>query len=316
MVIKMGGYGRGSHIIGRSLNRGKRIDFLTNGKHNNTARVLSRRSPDTDAALNNPVYFAVSLVNSPFLVITFDKSESCFICQSTDRSGTEGLALSKDDLCIIVGLTLIFSGKVQVNIRFLISLKAQEGLKGNIKALLCHGSAAFGTVPIWHIASCHSGEFLYLLRIKIIVMAMGAQIMGTQGIYFCDSGHVGNKGGTYRASGAYQVAILIGFPYQLLSNNIHHGKAIGNNRMKLLFQSGSYNFRQVFPVHFMGLVIADFSKGFIRVFNNRRTFIRTYWCNALTHISNHPGIGNDHLFCLIRPQVFKFLQHLFCRSQI
>ena len=69
MVIKMGGYGGGGYIIGRPLNRGKGIDFLSNGKHDNTAGVLSRCSPDTDTALDNPVNFTVSFVNSPLLII-------------------------------------------------------------------------------------------------------------------------------------------------------------------------------------------------------------------------------------------------------
>ena len=58
------------------------------------------------------------------------------IRQSTDGTCTEGLPGAEDNLRIFVRLGLILSGEIQINIRLLISLKAQEGFKGNIKTVL------------------------------------------------------------------------------------------------------------------------------------------------------------------------------------
>ncbi len=90
---------------------------------------------------------------------------------------------------------------------------------------------------LWrHIKSGTSCIGLYFFRIKIGIMALGAIIVGRQRIYFCNTGHSGYKRGTYRSSGAHQIAILIGFPYQFLSNNIHNGKSIFNDGIQLMFQ--------------------------------------------------------------------------------
>ena len=178
MVVKVGGHRGGGHIIGRVLYRGKGIDFLAQGKYDNTARVLSRGAAHAHAALHDPVDLAIALPCPPLLIILLHITESRLIRQCADGAGTEGLPLSKNDLGVIVGLTLIFTGEVKVDIRLLIPLKSKEGLKGNIKPVLFKGCTAHGTGLIRHIAARHAGKLPYLLGIKIIITAVGTVIMG------------------------------------------------------------------------------------------------------------------------------------------
>ena len=85
-------------------------------------------------ALNNTVDLAVSLPGSPFLIIFLYITESRFIRQCTNGSCTESLALTENNLRIVMGLTLIFTGEIEVNIRLFISFKSKEGFKRNIMA--------------------------------------------------------------------------------------------------------------------------------------------------------------------------------------
>ena len=62
-----------------------------------------------------------------------------------------------------MGLTLIFSGKVKVDIRLLIPLKSKERLKGDIKSILFKGCAAHWAGFVRHIAARHTGELFYFL---------------------------------------------------------------------------------------------------------------------------------------------------------
>ena len=78
-----------------------------------------------------------------------------------------------------MSLTLILTGEIQVNIRFLVSLKAKEGLKGNVKSVLYKRFPAYRTVLIRHITPCISCIRLYLRRIKIIIMTVGTPVMRT-----------------------------------------------------------------------------------------------------------------------------------------
>ena len=77
-----------------------------------------------------------------------------------------------------MGLTLIFSGKVQVDIRLLVSLEAKEGFKRDVKAILHQGFPANRAELIRHIAACIAGILLYLRRIKVIVMAIWTSVVG------------------------------------------------------------------------------------------------------------------------------------------
>ena len=75
---------------------------------------------------------------------------------------------AKDNLRVIVRLTLVLAGEVQVDIRLLISLKAQEGLKRDIKALLRHhGTALRAALDPAYRSLPSPAEFLYILGIKI-----------------------------------------------------------------------------------------------------------------------------------------------------
>ena len=76
-------------------------------------------------------------------------------------------------------LTLVFSGEIQVNIRFLISLKAQEGFKGNVKPVLHKRLAAVRAKLIRHVTARITGIGSYLRGIKVVIVTIGTAIMGT-----------------------------------------------------------------------------------------------------------------------------------------
>ena len=135
MVIKMSRDRIRGHIICRMLHRGKRINIFPERKYDDSARMLPRRPSDSDTSLYDTVNLTVSLMNAPFLVIIFYITKRCLIRQRTDRTGTERLTVSKNNLCIFMCLTLIIAGKIQIDIRLFISLKSKKCLKWNIKAL-------------------------------------------------------------------------------------------------------------------------------------------------------------------------------------
>ena len=116
------------------------------GKNDDTARMLSRASAHARTALYNPVDFAVSLLASAFFKIIFHITKRRLIRQCADRTGTERLSCAENNFRIFMRLTLIFAGKVQVDIRLLISLKSKERFKRNIETVLNQRlSAAPGT---------------------------------------------------------------------------------------------------------------------------------------------------------------------------
>ena len=148
-------------VICRMLYRSKFLNFLTYRKNNDTARVLSCRSSDTGASLNDPVNLTVTLMLSTFFIIIFHITECCFFCKCADGSCLECLTLTENNLRITMGICLIFTGEIQVNIRLFISLKSKERFKRNVKSLFIHLCSTFRADTIRHIASRHTTEFFY-----------------------------------------------------------------------------------------------------------------------------------------------------------
>ena len=87
-------------------------------------------------ARHNPVDLTGSLMPAPLLIIILYIAKRRFIRQRTDGARPVSLSVAENNLRVFMGLTLIFPGKVQVNIRLLISLKTKERLKGNVEPFL------------------------------------------------------------------------------------------------------------------------------------------------------------------------------------
>ena len=133
-----------------------------------------------------------------------------------------------------------------------------------------------GTVLIRHIAARHAGKFPHIFRIKVTVMTRRADIMRPQRIYFSDSCHGRYKRRSNRTSGSYQIAVIIGLPHQLLSDNIHNGKSITNDRLQFSLQTLGYHLRQIISVDLMSFVVTDLTQRLVRIWNDRRALIRTH----------------------------------------
>ena len=94
------------------LDRSERIDHLAERKNNDTARMLSRCPSDADTTLNDPVDLTVSLSLPMLLKIIFHIAVGRLICQSTDSTRTERLPFTEDNLRIVMGTALVFTGEV------------------------------------------------------------------------------------------------------------------------------------------------------------------------------------------------------------
>ena len=111
------------------LHRGKGVDLLSQRQHNDTTWMLSGASSDSRTARDDPVDLTGALLISTLLVVIFHVAKGGLIRQRGDGSGAEGLSGAEDYLRIFMGLTLVFTGEVQVDIRLLVALEAEEGFK-------------------------------------------------------------------------------------------------------------------------------------------------------------------------------------------
>ena len=209
VVIKVGGNNIAVYIICRMLYRRKFFNFLPFWKNNDSSGVLSCCAAHSGTSLNNSVNLAITLMNTPLLKIILHIAKGCLFRQRTDSSRLKGLPFSENNFRIAMCVSLIFSRKVKVNIRLLISLKSKEGFKRNIEPFFIQLLSAYRADFIRHITSCHSGIFFYFRRVKFAVFALRTNIMGRKGIYLCNSRHSCRKRRTDRSTGSHKITVLI-----------------------------------------------------------------------------------------------------------
>ena len=179
VIVKVRGHGIRGHIVGRPLYRRKGKNILPKGQHHNAPRVLARTPSHPGTSRHDPLYLTVPFMLSSFFIISLYIPEGRLVRQGCDGSRPEGLLRAEDHLRIFMGLGLILPGKVQVNIRLLVPLKAQKGFKGNIKAFLMQQLPTLGAGPVRHINSRRSCVGLHLLAVKIHKVTVAAVVVGT-----------------------------------------------------------------------------------------------------------------------------------------
>ena len=130
------------------------------------------------------------------------------------------MSLSEDLSGIGMRLRLVLPGEVQIDIRLLVSVKAEEGLKGDVEAPAVQLRAAVRALFLWHVTARHSGEGLYLRGVEVTPVAVRADIVRRKRVYLCDMRHCRGKGGADGTPGTDEIAVLIGLVDEPLRNDV------------------------------------------------------------------------------------------------
>ncbi len=127
-----------------------------------------------------------------------------------------------------MGLGLIFSREIQVNIRLLVALETEEGLERDSEADALHLRAALRTHLLRKVDSGieHVCPDLFAVPLRILAVRIRAEVMRLQRIHFRDAGHGSDKTRSDGASGADKITVLIRLPDEFLRNNVHDGIAL------------------------------------------------------------------------------------------
>ena len=179
-------------IVCGMLHRAEVVDLHSSWHNHHTAGMLAGSALDAgtsrrQSGLLSPVHHS-TLAFGVFLY----KADTGFLRHRGNGSGFEHVILAEQGFCIPMSVALILTGKVQVDIRGFISVKAQKGFKGNIMAIPVVGSAALRTVFIRQVKARPNGA----VGNKLAVMAFWAHIMRAQWVYLGNTGHGGHKAGT------------------------------------------------------------------------------------------------------------------------
>ena len=233
-------------LVGRLLYRTEFI-YLVIVRHNYDASgMLPCRPLDAGTALYEIVDIVFIRVYVIILNIVLDITKSSFVSYRRYSSGLENIFLSEYLTYITVSHRLVFTGEVQVYIRFLVPLKSQEGRKGYIQTFLLHPDSAFRAHLLRHVVTC----IIFIRLIRPLEMLAGrADIVRSQRIDLSYSRHGCGKGRTYRSSGSYEISVRIGLVDQHLCRYVHDRIPIADDRAKLCLQSFLYLRRQRITIY-------------------------------------------------------------------
>ena len=224
------------------------------------------------------------------------------------------MGLSKHLHTVGMGLGLVLPGEIQVNVRHLVAAEAQEGLKGDVEAVLVKGSPTLGThrirqvrpaaVALGHV---EGGEF---------AVRIGAAVMGREGIDLCNTCHVGHNGRAHRTTGAHQIAMLQRVLHQLLGGHVNHVIVAADDIPQLRLHPLGDEFRGILPVEPVHLAVHQAFQILYRVLNGGGEQIVGDRPKGLAHVRNGVGIAHHHFIGLLRTQVGKLLQHFIRGAKI
>ena len=195
VIFKMGGDGIGIVGVRRVLHRAEILHILVVRDHHQAAGVLAGGAADANAAKGQTVFLRPAGHDAVFLQILLHKAVGSLFRQRTDGTRSEHLCLSEHFDGVTVSPGLVFAGKVQVDIRHLAAAEAQEGLKGDVEAVLHVLGAADGAHLVRHIRAAAVAA----VQNEFAVFALRTAVVGRQGVDLRNAGHISHQ---RRADGA------------------------------------------------------------------------------------------------------------------
>ena len=299
----MGGDGIGVVGVCRVLHRAEVLHLQIVGYHHKPAGVLAGGAPDAHASQGEPILLRPSCRNAVFLQILFYKPVGGLFRQGADGARPEHLGLTEHLNGVAVGPRLILAGEIQVNIRHLASAKAQERLKGDVKAVLGILLAAHRAHLVRHVRSAA----VRAVHDKFAVLALGTAVVGRQRVDLGDAGHISHQRRAHRSPRAYQIAVLQTPLHQFLGRHVHH-VILAQNTAQLHVQPVYNQLGRILAVESVGLLPRVFQTG-------RKQLLGKQW-KGLHHVRDAAGIGHYHLISLLLSKIRKLPEHFICCFEV
>ena len=226
-------------IIGRTVHRRNIMDIHITRHNHNATGMLARSALDAGKAFYKRCHMRRMHMQILALVIFSDKAYRRFVGDGSNRTGAANVIAAEKLLGVLVRYALVrhcgriiwinTAGEVQINIRNLITVEAQENRERDIVTVAQHSGAAFGAILRRQVKAA-----VYLIVHKeFAVTAMRTAVMGLQRINLGNIQHRSNKRRAYTATRAYQVTAVDRMLNQLMSNVIQYGEAVADNSIQL-----------------------------------------------------------------------------------
>ncbi|MPM31492.1 hypothetical protein SDC9_78047 [bioreactor metagenome] len=185
----MGGDDVALRVVRRVLDGAEILHLHIVRHHHKASGMLAGGAPNAHAAQSQTVFLRPSRSCAVLFQILFHHAISGLLRQSADGARAEHLGFAEHLDGMTVSFGLILAGEIQVDIRDLTAAKAKKCLEGDVEPVLHVLLTAHRTQLVRHVRTAAVGPILNELH----VLALGAAIVGRQGVDLRDAGHIGNQ---------------------------------------------------------------------------------------------------------------------------
>ena len=249
--------------------------------------------------------------DAALLRILFDKAVGRFFRHGGDRSRFENVLRAKELLRIAVGLGLELAGDLQDDIRLLIAVEAEEGLKRDFVPVALHGDAAVRAILGWQVVAGADGS----IGKKFTVAALRADVVRRKGVYLGDARHRRHERRADGATRADVVAMILRVFHQLLRDDVENGKAVFNDRIQLAREAVGHILWHRISIHLLAVRPADFAQFLLRAGDIRWKIALREGAHHVYHIRNLIRVFHNHLIGPLA-EIGKFIEHFLRGAQV
>ena len=151
------------------------------------------------------VYLGIVDRKIPLFQVTLYEAVGGFVRQRRNGAGPKDLGLAEQLFREPVRPGLVFTGKIEVDIRLLIPLKSHEHFKGNVEAVLSKRCTTFRAGFVRKVRPRADASVFR----EFAVLALVAQVVRRQRVYLGYTTHGCNQRRPHRTPGPYQVPVLV-----------------------------------------------------------------------------------------------------------
>ena len=310
--LEVRGYNVGIRVICGMLYRCEVIDIVLRGYNYDTSGMLTCSTLDTDESGHHMRELSLRYLYLSLLEVLVYVAPRRLICESTDSARAEHVSLTEELLGVLVDSALYVTREVKVDIGRLVTLKSEEGLKGDIVSVLIHPLAALGTLFVRQVkAGAHRA-----VCEELAVATLGTSVVRRQGVNLGDTRHRRYEGRAYRATRAYEIAEALGVCNKLNRDHIEHGKSVFDYGIELSLKSLFNELGQGIAVPLVRPLPAAFGKLYVSAGNVGLISALGNGTHVVAHIRYHIRVGDNNLFCDILTEIRELVEHLLSGTQI
>ena len=301
-----------ARVVGRVLHGAEVLDLHVLRDDDESAGVLARGTLDAHQAHCETALLRLRYLQPALLEILEHIAVGRLFRQRAYRACAENVVGAEEFFSVLVSPGLVFAREVQVDIRHLVAAEAQEGLKGDVEALLAHLGAALGAILVGHVRAAAEAR----AGLEVRVVAVRADVVRRERVDLRNAGHVGHDGRADAASAADKVAVSVRIRDKLLGRHVNDVVVPGEDVAQLGLDTLFHDVRRVLAVYFGHAAVDQVLQNLRRVLDFRREEAVGQELDILAHVRYLVRVPDNSVVAGSLAEIGEFLEHVVGRAEV